>query len=155
MAQDFGAAGRPASHKGLKVVSILLIVLAVISIIAGLVGTFGGGWVLGSADIGAGATGDMTLTEDEATGILYLTAFAMVMLVSGIIDLVIGLLGLRASKNPAKTTAFLVLCVIGLLATVIGVIEGIVGGSFTVAQLVHPVLIALCLVWTVQWRKQA
>ena len=66
-------------------------------------------------------------------------------IVGGIVDLVIGLLGLRGAKNPRKVGPFFVLCIIGLVLGLVGLGMSLAQGTFDLWSLVSVVIVAVCL----------
>lgn len=130
---------KSSSQKALKVISIILIVFAAFSILGGLFAAFGGG-ALGSAAIAAG--------DDKATAVGGIALLGGTMLlISGIIDLGIGLFGLRGANNPKKIGVFFVLSIIGFVFAALGFVSTLMGGLFDIATLVSNVIgIALPLV---------
>ena len=76
-------------------------------------------------------------------------------IVGGIVDLVIGLLGLRGAKNPRKVGPFFVLCIIGLVLGLVGLGMSLAQGTFDLWSLVSVVIVAVCLYLSAQVKKQA
>ena len=99
------------SQKALKVVSILLIIYAVVMTAFGIFLVAGGSFL-------AGETIDVNGTAEAAN--VMAAALGGGTIVGGIVDLVIGLLGLRGAKNPRKVGPFFVLCIIGLVLGLVG-----------------------------------
>lgn len=113
------------SQKAIKVISIIVIVVAIISILAGLVTCAGG-----AAGVMAGADASAAEQEQLALGAGMLFVLAGSALIGGIIDLVVGLLGLRGAKDPNKIMPFFVIAIIGAVFAVLNLI-----GCFTAGQL--------------------
>ena len=113
------------SQKAIKVISIIVIVVAVISILIGLVTCAGG-----AAVIGAGSQASAADQETYALGAGLLLVISGTAVIGGIIDLVVGLLGLRGAKNPDKIMPFFVIAIIGAVFAVLNLI-----GCFTAGQL--------------------
>ncbi|MDO4538590.1 MAG: hypothetical protein Q4B54_10550 [Coriobacteriales bacterium] len=116
---------RSGSQKFLLVVSIINIVFGALAVIMGLLAMTGG------AVIGAVNTPEVTSAFDEA-GMAQSTAAALVMggsmliIITSVIDIVIGILGVRAANDNQKIMPVWVLCLIDLVLTIIGVIVSLV-----------------------------
>lgn len=136
------------SQKALKVISIILIVWAIVVIL------LGGFMAAGSAAPGMSAQSiDMGgSTMDMATAAL---AFGIGTVVGGVVNLIIGLLGLRGAKNPHKIGLFFALCVIGLVLGIVGIVMNIMQGAFQWTSLVSVVIVAACTLLAAKIRKQA
>ena len=127
------------SQKALKVVSVLLIIYAVVMTAFGIFLVAGGSFL-------AGETIDVNGTAEAAN--VMAAALGGGTIVGGIVDLVIGLLGLRGAKNPRKVGPFFVLCIIGLVL-------GLAQGTFDRWSLVSVVIVAVCRYLSAQVKKQA
>lgn len=112
-------------RKALKVFSVIEIILAVLALLAALAS-------LGVIALGPSLTSE-TVSADGVTMTIGQTfaMFGALMLVSGLIDLLVGLLGVRAANNPKKSGAYFVLAIIGfafdvieLVLTVISMVQG-------------------------------
>ena len=73
------------------------------------------------------------------------------------INLIIGLLGLRGAKNSHKIGLFFVLCIIGLVLGIVGIVMNVMQGAFQWTSLVSVVIVAVCtfLAHSIQEEKQA
>ncbi len=99
------------SQKAIKVLSIISIVFGVIGIVFGLL-----------AFAGAGVIGNQMVTYQGVSysaGALSI-AGGFMLLIDGILDIVVGWLGLRGAKDPAKIGPFYVLCWIEVILVVVG-----------------------------------
>ena len=134
------------SQKALKVVSVLLIIYAVV-MTAFVIFLVAGGSFL------AGETIDVNGTAEAAN--VMAAALGGGTIVGGIVDLVIGLLGLRGAKNPRKVGPFFVLCIIGLVLGLVGLGMSLAQGTFDLWSLVSVVIVAVCLYLSAQVKKQA
>ena len=134
------------SQKALKVVSLLLIVYAVVMTAFGIFRVAGGSFL-------AGETIDVNGTAEAAN--VMAAALGGGTIVGGIVDLVIGLLGLRGAKNPRKVGPFFVLCIIGLVLGLVGLGMSLAQGTFDLWSLVSVVIVAVCLYLSAQVKKQA
>ena len=136
------------SQKALKVISIILVIWAIIGI---LLGAF---LAAGSAVPGLSAESiDMDgTTMNMSTAAL---GFGIGIIITGVIDLIIGHLGLRGAKNPHKIGLFFVLCIIGLVLGVIGLVMNIMQGAFQWTSLVSVLIVAMCTFLAYSIKKQA
>ena len=64
---------------------------------------------------------------------------SLVMIVTGVITLLTGLLGIRAAKNPAKIKPVYILSIIGLVASVIALVVKIATGGEDILSAVSSV----------------
>ena len=107
---------RSGSQKALRVISIVLVVFAVISIVLGLAFL-----ALIAAGLGTDAVNAMDPNDpDLVAGIAVGLVLGVVLVGSGVVDLVVGALGLRGARDPRKVKPFFVLCVIVLAIEVAG-----------------------------------
>lgn len=134
------------SQKALKVVSVLLIIYAVAMAAFGIFMVAGGSFLVGE-------TVDVDGTAQAAN--VMAAALGAGTIAGGVIDLIIGLLGLRGAKNPRKVGPFFVLCIIGLVLGLVSLGMSIAQGSFNLWSLVSLVIIAVCLYLSAQVKKQA
>ena len=134
------------SQKALKVVSLLLIIYGVVMTAFGIFLVAGGSFL-------AGETIDVNGTAEAAN--VMAAALGGGTIVGGIVDLVIGLLGLRGAKNPRKVGPFFVLCIIGLVLGLVGLGMSLAQGTFDLWSLVSVVIVAVCLYLSAQVKKQA
>ena len=117
---------KSGSQKALKVLSIIMIVLSILGVLMSL-GVIAGGALFGAASTMSDATADESAMM--VTGGLLLGGAGIVLLVSYVIDLIIGILGLRGANNPAKIGAFYVLTIIGIVVNAIICVLAIAGGT--------------------------
>ena len=134
------------SQKALKVVSILLIIYAVVMALFGI-------FMVATGSLLSGETINVDGTAQAAN--VMAAALGGGMIVGGVIDLIIGLLGLRGAKNPRKVGPFFVLCIIGLVLGLVSLGMSIAQGSFNPWSLVSLVIIVVCLYLSSQVKKQA
>ena len=120
---------RSGSQKFLLVISIINIVFAVLGIIAGILGVMGGA-VFGAADPQevSSALSGTGVTQGEASGIMII-AFLFIFLAS-IVELIVGILGVRAANDNQKIMPVWVLAIIQVALYVIAIIVAIIDGSF-------------------------
>lgn len=136
------------SQKALKIISILMIVWAIFTILLGAL------LAAGSAVPGMSAESiDLEgSTMDMATAAV---ALGVGIIVGGVINLIIALFGLRGARNPHKVGAFFVLCVIGLILGIVGLVMNIMQGTFQWTSIVGMVLLIVCTLLASNVKKQA
>ncbi|MEG2531241.1 MAG: hypothetical protein RR822_06375 [Raoultibacter sp.] len=127
---------RSSAQKWLRILSIILIVFSILSILAGLL-LFAGGSVVGASIID-------TASDEDAMAVGLTLAGGLILLVSGIVDLIIGLFGLRGAKNPKKIGVFFVLAIIGVVVAALGLISTLTSGPLDAASIISG-LISLAL----------
>lgn len=120
---------RSGSQAALLVLSILNIIAAVLMLLGGLA------IMLGSAFFGAvdsseaaAALAGSGVTQGEAGALTALAGFIFVF--AGIIELVLGILGVRAANDNQKIMPVWVLAIIQVALYVIAIIVAIIDGSF-------------------------
>ena len=139
---------KSGAQTALKVISIIMIILAVISIIGGL--GFAGLGLSSVAVLGA-----EEMTDEMYLGAGLVSVLGAIVIVQGVVDLIIAILGLRGANNPSKIGAFLVICYIGLILYIISLVAGLVMGSFSMSTLASLVLVIVCLLLARSIKKQA
>lgn len=82
------------ARKALKVISIIMIVMAILNAAAGLMVVFGASFVVGQE---FASIDDITVDVGAA-----LQAVGVMAVVSGIVSVLVGILGVRGANNPAK-----------------------------------------------------
>ena len=120
---------RSGSQKALLVLSILNIVGAVFALLGGLSIMLGGA-LFGAVDSSeaASALAGTGVTQGEAGALVGMTGFLIVF--AGIIELLVGILGIRAANDNQKIMPVWVLAIIEVVLCVISLISTIAGGSF-------------------------
>lgn len=98
------------ARKALKVISIIMIVMAVLNAAAGLMAVFGASFVVGQE---FASIDDIRVDVGAA-----LQAVGVMAVVSGVVSVLVGILGVRGANNPAKIGPFKVLACIGLVLCV-------------------------------------
>ena len=146
---------RSGSQKFLLVISIINIVFAVLGILAGIMGVLGGA-VFGAADPQevASTVAETGVTQGEASG-LVVGVFLLVLLASAV-ELVVGILGVRAANDNQKIMPVWVLAIIDVILYVVGLVIVIVNGDFS-SQGVSYILslaFAILLFWVANNIKQ-
>lgn len=148
---------RSGSQKFLLVISIINIVLAVLGILISLAGIMGGA-LFGAADPQevSSALSETNLTQGEASG-LVVGVFLFVLLAC-IIELIVGILGVRAANDNQKIMPVWVLALINIILYIIAIIVDIVDGSFstTGASSILSLAVGILLFWVANnIKKQA
>ncbi|MDO4502843.1 MAG: hypothetical protein Q4D06_06630 [Coriobacteriia bacterium] len=129
-------------QKTLKVISIVLIVLAAIGLLMGLV-AIAGGAMIGAA----GSVPGSTIDADQAMAAGVMTgAMGLVVIFANVVDLIIGILGLRGANDPSKIGPFYVMTIIGMVLTGLGVLSALFSGSDLSTMASNVISLAL-IVW--------
>lgn len=135
------------SQKALKVVSIIMIIYAIIVVLLGAFLCFGA-----SIPGVAGQAIDVNGSTIDAAALS--VAMGAGFVISGVFYLIIGFLGHRGAKNPAKIGPFFVLSVIGVVLAVVGSVMAVMQGSFPLSQLIGLLVVILCAVLAFNIKKQ-
>lgn len=136
------------SQKALKVISILLLIWGILMLLLGVF-LAAGSQVPGMSAESMDVNGTTMNLATAAIGIGVGT------IVAGVVYVVIALLGLRGAKNPRKAGAFFVLCIIGLVLSLISLGMGIAQGTFKWQSLIGMLIIAVCTYLANAVKKQA
>ncbi len=129
----------------LKVVSIIMIVYGIILAVFGLLSTVGGG-----AMIGADVETDVTAAGAG------LAIIGIAFIFSGVLEAVIGFIGLKASKEQGEHKAAFAIGVIGVVFSAITLIQSFGGDGASIgSSLVGLILPVLYLVGVYQTRQGA
>lgn len=136
-----------SGSKLLKVVSIIMIVYGAIIAVLGLITTLGGGALMG-ADVA---------DADEAMAVgSFAAMLGVVFLFSGIIEIVTGVIGLKASKDNGKHKAAFVIGIISVISAGYSLITALGGdGGSILGSVVGLILPALYLYGVYQTRQGA
>lgn len=130
---------KSTSQKIVKVLGILSIIGAVLCLL-GAVGMFGMGGI-GAAN--AGETPD----QDLAVGIASVFIVGILLLVSGIFELLQGIFSLRAAKDATKAQPLWVISIIALVFSVISLISSFGGESQSILSSVFSVVICAVVLY--------
>ena len=128
-----------ASQKYIKIVSILNIIGGAFYVLIGILGF-----------LGKGLVGNEALIEQaggDSSAPMVANVFLIVMIVIGLFSLVIGFLGVRAANDPSKIGPVFKLAIVSLAISVINLLVGIFGGSFSFHSLIEcvpPALMTWC-----------
>lgn len=136
------------SQKALKVISVIMIAWAIFVILLGVflaVGSAVPGMSAESIDMGDGVV-------DMSTAAL---ALGLGTVIGGIVNLVIGLLGLRGAKNSRKIGAFFIMCIIGLVLGIVGLVLDIMNGALQWSDIVSVLIVVVCTGLAQSIKKQA
>lgn len=115
--------GLPVYTRGVKVSAIIILIIGIISAIASIFVIVSGPLVGFAATVPGASTefaSEFGFSDSDASmslafvGVL-LTVMGIVALVSAVLDIVMGCLGIRGANNPSKITPFWVLSIIGLV----------------------------------------
>lgn len=136
------------SQKALKVISIVMIVWSILIILLGAFMAAGSAVPGLSAETIDMGNGDVSMSTAALT-------FGVGTIVGGVIDLVIGLLGLRGAKHAHKIGLFFVLCVIGLILGIVGLVLDIMNGAVPWTDVVSVVIVIVCTALASSIKKQA
>lgn len=109
------------SQHALKVISILVIIVAIISAILGIVAFVYVGSGDPSTQTTAATVEGVTFTAGEGAALI-----GVMGIISGIVDLFVGIMGVRGANNPAHIGAFWVIALIGVIFEAIELILTIV-----------------------------
>lgn len=114
--------------KLLVLVSILMLILGIISLI------------VGSTNIAA-----FTMLDNIIVANILIGLTILVLIISGIFNTISGILGIRAAKNPNKSTVALVLAILSLISTIISILlqqnmQSILGG-------IIPIIYFICILY--------
>ena len=150
-----------SAQKTLRIICIVLTVLAIIGIVLGLLGMATGG-LIGAVSVsneGAAELAAQGYSSDAGLGAGILVGGAsLAILISGIIDLIIAILGLRGAKDPSKIGPFRVFCIIGIVLCVLGVLAcftGSVDASTAISNVISLALVIWCFVLTNKIKAQS
>lgn len=123
------------SQKALKVISIIVIVLAIICIVGGVLLLLPN-LAYVDADFPNVEGSDRALV---AAGAAMMIALTVILILSGVIDLIVGILGLRGAKDPKRIGAFFVIAVIGLILAVVNLAITVATGQTDPGSLSAPI----------------
>ena len=138
---------RSGSQTALLVLSILNIIGAVIALLGGLAIMFGGALfgAVNSSEAAAALAGS-GVTQGEV-GIIAGVG-GLVIVFSGVIELILGILGVRAANDNQKIMPVWILAIIQLVLSVIALGSTIFGGTFStqgVSSIVSLIIAALIM----------
>ena len=129
---------KSTSQKIIKVLGILSIIGAVLCLV-GAAGMFGVG--------GIGALSVDPEDNEMATGIFTLFLFGIVLLISGLTELLQGIFSLRAAKDATKARPLWVISVISLILSVISLISSFGKGGQEVFSAIFSVIVSAVILY--------
>ena len=139
---------RSGSQKVLLVVSILSIIVAALGILASLAMMVGGSLVgaMPTSEAAEALSGS-GVTQGEAGAIL--GVFGIIILLGCVLELVVGILGVRAANDNQKIMPVWVLALIEVILYVISLVMVFMNGSFGSDGLstILSLLVAILLFW--------
>ena len=137
------------SQKALKIISVVLLAYAVVLLLFGVL------MAAGSQVPGLSGSivdwGDGTSVDAAVAAIGVGIGFA----VSGLVYLVIALLGLRGAKDPKKIGAFFALCIVGLALSLVGIGMSAAQGGVQWQSVAGLAIMAVCTFLAAKIRRQA
>ncbi len=121
------------SQKIVKVLGILDIIAAVLCIIAavGMFGVSGVGMV----------NEEIATNSDMQQGVAIFIVMGIIVLASGVVDLLEGIFALRAAKDASKVKPLWIFAIIGVVLGVMALLTGIVNGGENVLSNVFTLVI--------------
>lgn len=115
------------NQKILKVISIIEIVLACIGILFGIMGAAGGGLLASDPTAAGEIASEAGLTAGSlSAGVI---GASVGVIIANLINILIGVLGLRASKDATKIMPVWYFAIAGLVLGVIGTVASIATGT--------------------------
>lgn len=126
------------ARKALKVMSILTIVMAIIQIVTAALIVFGSSFMVGTQEAELNGS-----TVDVGVALMGVGVMA---LVSSVVSLVVGILGVRGANDPSKIGPYKVIAIIGLALCVIQAAASLFTGqiaSFGISGLLSLVFMAV------------
>ena len=138
------------AQKTLKVLAIITIVFAVIAIIAGLMGLMGGG-ILGAASGTSEVQNALTSEGYSASDGSYLAIVVVfagfVALIEGVIDLIVGILGLRGANDPSKIGPFRIICIVGIVLAIINLLLAAITTNPDASTIISAIISLVLIIW--------
>ena len=139
---------RSGSQKALLVISIINIIFSVIALLGGLALMFGGA-LFGAVDSSeaASALAGSGMTQGEVS--VFAGVGGLVIICSGVIQLILGILGVRAANNNQKIMPVWVFAIIELVMSSISLITTFTSGTFSTqgGSAVFSLILAVLIMW--------
>ena len=141
---------RSGSQKALLVISIINIILAVFLIITGVMVNVGGALIAGApetAELAGEISSELgeTVTGSEVGGIAALGGLLLIFY--GIVEVLMGILGIRAANDNQKIMPVWVLAVISLVLGVFALIASFTNPNGNIASAVGGLLGSALMFW--------
>ena len=119
---------RSTSQKIIRILGILIVIGAVLCFIGGIA-------LLGLGGIGATVVQE---TEKEAVlGVGVALVIGVILIVSGIVDLIEGIFALRASNDATKARPLWIISLIAVILSVISLVAGLINGADDILSSVY------------------
>ena len=137
---------RSGSQKALLVLSIIQIVLAAFMLILGLLAMAGGAMVGSDPQTSAELASEIGIASGEVGGTAAIAG--LILIVSGAVELIVGILGVRAANNNQKIMPVWVLAIISLVLNIISAISTFTsGGGENVTSTIASVIMSALILW--------
>lgn len=136
----------PAGKKYLKVTGIILIVIAALGLLVSLIMLVSGGGMLVLLGTPEGMNGGVDLSGFDSTlgpfgtG-AFVFIFGIIMLVSGVIDLIFGILAVRNCAKPEKAKTLKVIGIILIVLHAFNLVTGLLTKPDPVTIVTHIVML--------------
>lgn len=140
---------RAISKKYLKILGIVTIILSIAFAIIAAISIFNGSARL--EDLGIA---NLDKLRESSSDDVIRTSFGVATIISGGIGALVGWFFIRASKNPNKSTAALVLAVLSMVGSFTAITNGKSGASVVVANALSLVVYILALIALLEVRKE-
>ena len=138
-----------STQKTLRILCIITVIMAILCIIVGVLSMGAGGLIGIASTTNEGASELAAQGYDSSTGVaagVLVGALGVGIIISGIIDLIIGLLGMRGAKDPSKIGPFWVFCIIGIVLNALSVIGCFMQGA-DATNIVSNIISLALVVW--------
>lgn len=135
------------SRTALKIISVIVILFALLCLMGGIMLIVGTSMPAMTDEL-MNIEGQTVLAADAAM------AFGVVTVIIGLVNLVIGFLGWRGAKRPAKIGAFLWISIIGFALSIVGLVVDFMSDTMIApASVIQIVLIVVCLFLALNIRR--
>ena len=138
---------RSGSQKVLFVLSIINIVIAVLGILAAYL-TITRGAMLSGVDLGDATAPLKNLGINQGEGGAFVSIMGIVILLASVLELVTGVLGIRAANDSQKIMPVWVLAIIGIIISFVGAIIVVVSGELANnTSLIASLIMGALMLW--------
>lgn len=141
-------------QKIIRIVSIINLIQGAFYFIMGAMFIFGGAFI-GTADpatLTTTTTGDVSLTPAEMGGIA--AGVGIIIFITGLVGLIVGILGMRAAKDATKIKPVWIMSIISLVLNIITFVSNLTQGNNILGSLAG-VAIACLMFWACNNVKQS
>lgn len=141
-------------QKIIRIVSIINLIQGAFYFITGAMFIFGGAFI-GTADpatLTTTTTGDVSLTPAEMGGIA--AGVGIIIFITGLVGLIVGILGMRAAKDATKIKPVWIMSIISLVLNIITFVSNLTQGNNILGSLAG-VAIACLMFWACNNVKQS